>query len=207
MRHELSKALYPKVKFPNTRFSLLNAFKKVFSLTFLENGRQRILPSGNVTFPHNIKNDIKCDWISGGFSSYKANVLKVFKYDEKLRKYSLWEDVDISLRINKKYPNSLYLTPFAKAVHAASPLGRRNSSLLTYTLVGYHAYFFFKNIRQNVFNKLAFVWSLIGELIFRLLNRDINSTILLLKVYSYTLRHMRQIAKGYFSFIDQQPQS
>jgi GT2 family glycosyltransferase len=194
--------LYPHIKFPNTRLSLLNAFKKVFSLTFLENGKKRILPSGNVTFPYNLREDINCDWVSGGFSSYKAEVLKDFKYDEKLRKYSLWEDVDISIRINKKYPNSLYITPFAQAIHKASPSGRRDSSLLTYILVGYHTYFFVKNMPQNIVNRLSFVWSLFGTFIFNLLNHNLNTAILLLKAYWYTSRHLKEIVNGKFSFLD-----
>jgi glycosyltransferase involved in cell wall biosynthesis len=194
--------LYPDLKFPNMRFSFLNAFKKVFALTFLENGKKRVLPSGNITLPYNVKEDINCEWIWGGFSSFKADVLKVFRYDEKLCKYSLWEDVDLSFRINKKYPNSLHITPFARAVHKASPIGRRSNSLLTYILVGYHVYFFYKNIKKNIVNRLAFVWSLIGTFIFRLLNHDLNGSILLLKVYCYTLRHLKEIVDGHFPFLD-----
>jgi GT2 family glycosyltransferase len=149
-----------------------------------------------------VKNDINCEWIPGAFSSYKTEVLKVFKFDEKLRAYSLWEDVDFSFRINKKFPGSLYLTPLARAVNEASPLGRRPAKLVTYILVCYHVYFFFKNKQQDFHNRAAFAWSWLGTFLFRLWSRNLRDTILLLKAYCYALMHLAEIKNGQFPFVE-----
>jgi len=191
----------PSSIFPGFRSFLFNAFRKVFSLPHMEKGKQRILHSGHVTFPYMLTEESNVDWMSGIFSSYKAEVLRFFKFDERLIKYSLWEDVDLPSRVTRRYPNSLYMTPFAKAVHEKSPFARRSARLLTYTLVGYHIYFFFKDMPQNLLNRLAFAWSWVGMFLMRLCLRDMKNLILLVRAYLYTLSHFAEIVNGRFPFL------
>jgi glycosyltransferase involved in cell wall biosynthesis len=192
----------PSSIFPNFRSFPLNSFRKVFCLPHMESGGQRILHSGHVTFPYNLAEEINVDWMSGIFSSYKTEVLKSFRFDERFGAYSLWEDVDLPARIARRYPNSLYMTPFAKAVHERSPLARRSARLLNYILAGYHTYFFFKNMPQNLRNRLAFAWSWIGMLLLRLCVRNARDLTILARAYPYTINHLNEIINGNFRFLD-----
>jgi glycosyltransferase involved in cell wall biosynthesis len=181
------------------RGCLINATNTVFSLWHLERGKCRILRSGNLTFPYDVKEDFVCSWLSGTDSSYKREILR-FRFDEKLRAYSLWEDVDLSFRINRKFPNSLYTTPYAQLIHKRSPRARRPSRLLAYVRIAYHTYFFFKNLKPTLPNILAFIWSEIGHLLWCL--KDPRELIFSFGAYAHTITHLREIIDGQFSFLD-----
>jgi glycosyltransferase involved in cell wall biosynthesis len=188
--------------FPSFRSFLINAYRAVFFLPHFEKGRQRVLPSGHVTFPYMLTEDANVEWVSGIFSSYRQQVLRKFRFDERLVKYSLWEDVDLAARILKEHPNSLFMTPCAAVVHEKSPLARRSNQLLSYILAGYHCYFFLKNMPRRFSNRFAFIWSWVGTLSLRLLLRDANEFRTMMNAYVYSLRHMKEISKGTFPFLD-----
>ena len=60
---------------------------------------------------------INCEVLNGSNCSYKRKILEKFRFDENLKRYSYSEDHDLSYRIYRKYPRSLYQTPHAKLVH------------------------------------------------------------------------------------------
>ena len=58
--------------------------------------------------------------------AYKRAIFEKLKlkFDENLKEYSYMEDLLFSYSIHKKYPNSLYITPYAKCIHKVSREGR-----------------------------------------------------------------------------------
>ncbi len=79
-------------------------------------------------YPVALTKIINCEWLSGANMTLKRNVFKEFQFDENLKKYSFMEDFLLSHSIFRKYPNGLFITPYAKCVHKASKEGRMESS-------------------------------------------------------------------------------
>ena len=182
--------------------ALSNAVNKVLFQPYAEKDNCRVF-AGAMTFPDPLTRVIKCQWFSGGISTYKKEVLKDFKWDENLKRYSLCEDMDISYRIHKRYPNSLYATPYAQAIHKASPVGRIKTKHLVYMGVAYPTYFFFKNIKQTLLNRIIFVWSMFfGRFILTLLEKKPTSTIFLIGAYLDLLKHFKEIRNGNFASLE-----
>jgi hypothetical protein len=64
---------------------------------------------------------IECEWLSGANSAYKREVFDHFRFDENLKGYSFMEDILFSHTLFKKYPGTLFMTPYAKFIHKLSP--------------------------------------------------------------------------------------
>jgi len=67
---------------------------------------------------------ISCETMSGANMSFKRDIFDEFRFDENLMKYSYMEDTLLSNSIFQKYPNSLFMTPYAKIIHKTSKEGR-----------------------------------------------------------------------------------
>lgn len=75
-------------------------------------------------YPTVLTRIINCERLSGANMSYRREVFKEFRFDERLEKYCFMEDVLFSHSVFKKYPNSLFITPHAKCIHKSSEAGR-----------------------------------------------------------------------------------
>lgn len=182
---------------------------KLFYFSSNYNGRCRVLPSTNTVYPLYIDGVTTCEWLSGANQSYRRKILEEFTFDENLRRYSFKEDVDISYRIQKKYPNSLFITPYAKLVHKISPASRLPKKDLTFMKRTYSLYFFYKNIDQSYKNKIIFLWSEFGHLIrnlFAFVAKPSKSTFLRLRyLISATImnvKHINEIKNGDIDFFN-----
>ena len=156
---------------------------------------------------------ISCQWLSGSNSSYKREILKQFQFDENLKKYSYGEDVDLSYRIFKKYPSSLFMTPYGKLIHKTSQEGRIPKKELINIREIYRLYLFYKNIDQTFINKLIFLWSLVGSLIMTtafsimiLIIKGSKSGLITVKytigAYVICMRHLKEIKRGDLEFFN-----
>lgn len=188
-----------------TATHLLNSIYKVFQYFHTEKNGCRVLRSGMLTFPSPLTKVINCQWLSGTNSSYRKELLKDFRFDERLVKYSLTEDADLSFRINRQYPDSLCATPYAKFIHRFSPQSRMNRKQRITAGVVYHTYFFSKNMEQSLLNRIAFTQGMLGILIdmFVLVarKRDHPKSIYhLIRAYIYTIKHITDIRRGNLSF-------
>jgi len=188
-----------------------DAFKKVFYIYSKEKNRCRVSPSFGVTYPSFCDEIIECEWLSGANHSYRKQILQDFKFDEKLKKYSYDEDTDISYRIFKKYPGSLFMTPHAKLIHKASEEGRHLRKEVIYINTVYQTYLFYKNIDQNLKNKLIFLWNRIGHLIVNigdLILGHSKEKFLKLKyiidAYIICMTHIKEIKKGDLEFFNKE---
>ncbi len=199
----------------------LNKFYNLMSMLVFYNytGKNscRVLPSTCITYPHPLEKTINCEWLAGSNQSYLRSVLVEFKFDENFRRYSWREDVDLSYRIGKRYPGSLYITPYAKLVHNISDKARMPDKALTYMKEVYSFYFFFKNIEQIPKNKLIFFWSKIGFLlqvlaIFLLRpTKATRSKILRLRylfgAYAMCIKYLNEIRRGDLEFFNRKLES
>lgn len=186
-----------------------NRINKLLFRGYLEKNKCRVLSSTNTTYPYLLDKVISCQWLSGSNQSYKKSVLKNFKYDENLKRYSYKEDVDLSYRVHKHYSNSLYITPYARLIHNVSQEERLPNKILIYMQQTYGLYFFYKNIDQNIRNKLIFLWYTIGQLtakIGELIVRRSEEKFLKLKytieAHTICIKHIKEIKKGDLEFFN-----
>ena len=187
----------------NTSYShFWNSVKKVFYYWHAETEKCRMLPSGKTTFAYAPKNVISCEWLIGSNVAYKKEVFKEFHFNEKLLGYSLGEDKEFSYKIHKKFPGSLFLTPFAKAYHYPPP-SKNTSKQKIYIITAYPIGFFYNNIKQTLKNKIIFIWSEIGRIILRTTWEWRNPTNIKYIITSYieTIKHLTDIKKEDYSFI------
>jgi GT2 family glycosyltransferase len=180
-------------------------FGRLFYLGFREKNKCRLLPSLGVTYLSGDEIAI-CEWLSGA-STYRRRVFNEFKYDENLKKYSWGEDSDLSYRVFKKYPHSLYIAPQAKYLHKVSPTGRIPKREISYMEEIYYLYLFYKIIDQSFKNKLIYLWSRIGRLIFKIVSVLVLKRKLAEIKYSFEaivicLNHLREIKNGDLEFFN-----
>jgi len=189
-------------------------FNKLFLIGRYVKNECKILTSTNVTYPSVLDNLIQCQWLSGANQSFKRSIFNEFQYDEKLKRYSLKEDVDFSYRIYKKYPESLFITPDARLVHKTSNIGRLPNQKVIMMKYVYSFYLFYKNISQTSLNKLMFYWSWVGysllALPFSSIFRFISGSEYAIQYFKYALEglllcllNLKKIKKGNLDFFDQ----
>jgi len=181
---------------------LENAIKKVFYYWHAEIGKCRMLPSGKTThacFPSKI---ILCEWLFGLNVAYRRKVFNEFSFNEKLIGYSLGEDKEFSYKIHKKYPNSLFQTPYAKVYHDYFP-AKNSDECQNYIVTAYPIGFFYNNIKQTLKNKMIFIWSEIGRIILRVVWALPNAKNIKNIIASYvdTIRHIKNVKREDYSFI------
>ncbi|MCK5611736.1 glycosyltransferase family 2 protein [Candidatus Pacearchaeota archaeon] len=190
-----------------------NIMNKLCFSFHTEKGKCRVLPSTHNTYPYLVDEVIQCQWLSGANKSYKREVLQRFKFDENLKKYAFKEDIDLSYRIFKQYPDSLYMTPYAKLIHNESNAGRIPNQELIYVQQVYTFYIFYKNIDQTLMNKLIFYWSvaallirpsigLLKSLVLGPSKSKIEGLKYLFASRVLCLRHLEEIKKGNLDFFN-----
>jgi len=200
------------VKKNEVRANLGSIFVRLFQAqtSFLEEKRCRVLPSLCVTYPRpSINEIISCEWLSGA-STFRRSILQEIKADENLKKYAWNEDLDLSYRIFKKYPDSLFLTPNARYWHEESRKARLTEKDLIHMAAVYDLYLFYKNIDQNLKSKLIYLWSRIGRIALKvlllILNRSESNPIeieYMIKAHFYCMKHMKEIKKGDLRFFNE----
>jgi glycosyltransferase involved in cell wall biosynthesis len=153
-----------------------------------------------ISYPFPLTKIISCEWLNAGSVSYRKKVFKEFRWDENLRTYSISEDKDLSYQIYKRYPNSLYMTPYAKIFHAESPTARFPKKYVIYMGVAHSVYIFYKNFKQTLINNITFMWGLFfGHFIHQILTRNPYNVIFQIGAYLNLFKNFKQIKKGDFS--------
>jgi len=189
---------------------MINSLQRLFYLHHYERNRCRVLQSGETTYPHYLDNIQNCQWLSGTNQSLRKDVFLQFKFDEKLKKYSLGEDMDLSYRVWKVFPRSLFITPSAVLYHKISRKSRLEDKAKIQMRMAYSTYLFYKNIENTTFNQLIFFWSKLGGLIFGLggamISMKNQKDLGLRKIdniihsYIFTMQHLKEIKEGKFGF-------
>jgi glycosyltransferase involved in cell wall biosynthesis len=179
-----------------------NAVKKVFYYWHAETDKCKMLPSGKTTYACTPNKVIMCEWLFGLDVAYRKEVFREFSFNEKLLGYSLGEDKEFSYKIHKKYPGSLFLTPFARAHHYPPP-SEKTTKKKIYIITAYPIGFFYNNIEQTLKNKMIFFWSEIGRIILRIIWELQNPTNIKHIITSYidTIKHLNDIKSENYFFI------
>jgi glycosyltransferase involved in cell wall biosynthesis len=183
----------------NRWFSALsNSVNRVFLSFYAEKNKCRVFPTGP-SYPHPLTHIIECEWFSGTNYSYTRRILKDFKFDEKFKRYSLCEDMDLSYRIQTKHPGSLLMTPYAKVIHTNSQLAKITSEYKINMDIAHHTYFFYKNMKQTFRNMVAFIYGILfGRLVISILLRNPNSVFFTIKAQLDVIKNLRNIKRGIF---------
>jgi len=120
-------------------------------------------------YPIILSKIINCEWMKGGNMALKRNILNEFRFDENLTKFSANEDILLSHSIFQKYPNSLFITPYARSIHKCSETGRMEDEE-----VEEHINWCVKYCLKKLFGfkgLLIYYWRNIGKSIVRICKR------------------------------------
>jgi len=186
----------------SARDKLSNIIGRILLVFHFTRDACKVRPIG-ISYPFPLTKIISCDWLNAGSVSYRKKVFKEFKWDENLRTYAISEDKDLSYRIYKRYPNSLYMTPYAKIFHAESPSARFPKKYVIYMGVAHSVYVFYKNFKQTLINNIIFMWGLFfGHLIHQILTRNPHNVIFQIGAYLNLFKNFKQIKQGDFSCLE-----
>lgn len=179
-----------------------------FVTSYIDSDRMVFRPSLTVSYPDfHLNRVINCQWLSGA-SCFRRKVLSEIPPDENLKKYSWNEDQDLSYRIYKKYPESLFLTPFARYWHRGSPTGRPQKKEVVFMGAVYDRYLFRKNLEQTMKNKMIFSCGQIFKILYSTFMNGISTTRLKelplkIQAVAYCVKHKDEILRGDLAFFNQ----
>ena len=196
-------------KLPNFRSLLLNSVNKIFLLDHVEKNKCNYRLG--LTYPYFPDSTIQCQWLHGTNMSLKKEVFQSFCFDENLKRRSIGEDVDLTYRIYKHYPNSLFMNPRARLIHAKPAEGNKKdpaaTQLLIYSSMAYLVYIFVKNYKQTIRNRLLFLWNLLGRIVEDcslplFISRDVKPFFWTVKSCISIANHLDEVESGDFRFLD-----
>ena len=127
---------------------------------FLINGRKvgAVLPSG---FPTSItpqQTDTRTEWLYGGATLWRREVIERYSYDEWYIGHGFLEDLDYSYRVSQSF--ELWLVADARCWHWPKPVLKRQNTRLGRQQVVNRLYFVRK---LGTFSRLALCWALFGQ--------------------------------------------
>jgi glycosyltransferase involved in cell wall biosynthesis len=106
-------------------FNIVNAeeprglwVKSLFGLDGYRRGA--VLPSGWTTAPGSPRADLEVDWLCGGATIWRRDIIDHYTYDEWFQGMGFLEDVDYSFNIREKY--RLMVVSLARLVHNSPPI-------------------------------------------------------------------------------------
>jgi glycosyltransferase involved in cell wall biosynthesis len=145
----------------------------------------KVLPSGFCSSAFPAVKDHSCEWLCGGATIWRRDILNTNKFDEWYSGWAYHEDADFSYRVFKKF--KLYIVHLAKVVHNPPPFNPEKNFVLGKMAVINRYHFVKKNPELSM---VFFYWSTIGEIFVNMLQ----------SVWERNLNGMR-IAKGNFQAV------
>ena len=190
---------------PGLSFLAQNAFYKAFWLFSYSSGTCDVLHDFAQTYPLRLSRDTKCQWMSGCNQSYRRSILVEFKFDENLRSYAFGEDLDLSLRVTRKYPGSLIITPRAKLRHLAwnAPPNLSREKMLMHFV--YPRYLLYKLAPDNAKTYFLFAWSELGRLLllgFMIGGDRVTNLRNAIDSFKLCRRHLKELREQRIDFFD-----
>ena len=130
-------------------------------LFHIDDGRKgRILRSGFNTMIAPVKSDIYVEWLSGGATVWRRDILDEFKYDEWFEGWAYIEDIDFSLTVSNTY--KLIIVHSAKVEHLPPPYLLRKLCSLNRIITKQRYYLVRKHAQLSL---AAFCWASLGLLV------------------------------------------
>ena len=112
--------------------------------------------------------------LSGCNMVYPREVFSQFLFDEALTGYSYMEDVDLSLRVGRKY--ALYYQPKARLSHYPTTYKTYDTRALRKMMIQHHRYLFKKNLQQDAVHIMSHWLSILGVFLYNMLvERDLRA--------------------------------
>ena len=128
-----------------------------------------------------IKEPLKGFYIHGGVSSYKKSLLKKMGGFETFQGgRTALEDVEFCLRA-KKMKYFFIITPYAKAIHKQSIIGREDQFKTGFKEGHNRKIIFKKHCKQDLFHKIWFWWANIGWILRQFLSGHFSKGIGMIK--------------------------
>ncbi|MEM4213797.1 MAG: glycosyltransferase [Candidatus Methanomethylicaceae archaeon] len=184
---------------------LVEVYQRIFLIRINHDFKFRVLPSLGNTYSDR-EGIVECEWLSGP-STFKKHILLKIRPDKNLRKYSWNEDLDLSYRIYKRFPGTLFMTSNAKYLHGPPKSLRSANKEILYMAEVYDLYLFYKNFDQTLRNRINYIWGRIGRVILLLVlfilrgeGRNITNVML---APLYCLKNLRFIINRDLTFFNQ----
>jgi GT2 family glycosyltransferase len=144
-----------------------------------------------------------------GASAYRRVILNKIKWDTALKKYSWNDDIDISYRVFREYPGTLYMNPRAKYFHEGSRSGRNSPIEVIYASEVYDFYLFFKNIDSSPENFYIFLKSRVGRLVLNIFfdvvhlsKKGMIKSYHRINAFMFALKHIKELRRGDLIFFN-----
>lgn len=121
----------------------------------------RLLPWGYFSSANVPEAVIEVQWVPGGLSCFREEVLRQFKFSDMNQKgrHGL-ADVEFGWRVSARY--TLKTTPFARLAHYPPARSSRGAIQRGLRQVMGHAHLFCLYGEQGLFNKAKFLWATLG---------------------------------------------
>ncbi|MBS3082034.1 glycosyltransferase family 2 protein [Candidatus Pacearchaeota archaeon] len=190
---------FPKDKTVN---KFLNSARKLFFIEHWDKNSAKTFSVYGAGYPSKLTKVINSSWLPGFNMAFKKEVFKNNLFDERFFRYALAEDFEFGTRLNKKYPNGLFITPYAPIIHRVSTAERMPTPKLAYMNHVNHFY-----IQSKVFNDLRGIITF-GVALFGMSLLQIIGTILLptktkllkcklyFKALAYCFKRLHLIRRG-----------
>jgi GT2 family glycosyltransferase len=138
-------------------------------LFFLDHiGKDGILkPTGSPTFLRESKEIKKVEIFSGCMMSFRRKLLLENRFDENLKDFWIYDDIELSYRISRKY--DLYQTPHARLNHKSSSFSYEGQRKIAMMSVINRLYIFKKYFNKSILNWILYLWSNLGEIVIHIL--------------------------------------
>ena len=133
------------------------ALKRVFGID--DNPRGRMLASGFPTTICDVRNDLETDWLYGGATVWRRDVINTFPYDEWFVGTGFMEDVDYSFGVRSCY--RLFVVANARLAHYSRPV-RSDRQLLLGLWQVVNRMYFVRKYRDRGLSKISATWATLG---------------------------------------------
>lgn len=133
-------------------------FSNFFAINSNDSGR--VLSSGFSTSIIMDTKDAQTEWLFGGATLWRRDIINEYKYDEWYIGHGYLEDLDYSYRVSQNH--QLWIVSKAKVWHWSNPILGKNNIILGRQQIINRIYFVNK-IRK--FNYYAMCWGLFGQLL------------------------------------------
>lgn len=140
------------------RNHLTKAITRFFTITGKIPGK--VLRSGFCTVEVPLTKDIESEWLCGGATIWRRNILDNYKYDEWYKGWAYHEDVEYSYRVSKKYRMIVLYKP--KVDHNPPPYNKSKNKIFGKMAVINRYYFVKKNPELSI---PLFYWATVGEVL------------------------------------------
>ncbi|MBF0618899.1 MAG: glycosyltransferase family 2 protein [Candidatus Omnitrophica bacterium] len=170
---------------------------KLFQAFFLmpHEGSGRFLASGAPTFTHGLPYFCDTEFVSGGCTFWRREIVARYRFDERLSGYAHGDDVDISYRVSKEY--KLFFQPKAICFQDPAPPNQQNGKKYRRAWVQNMYYL----AQKNGVSMAAYGWCVLGHLLRDLVCRDLSSLQGGLEGTRNILRGRLDTIRGYDDFL------